>query len=260
MSQESVRVGGGPIVSKMMGLAMVGVGAALLFGGNINQADTNAVRATSGSGQEMAVVPIDLPNPAFAGTPSAVPEGVRLDRSRLGKKRASFMAPADAELLSADLDVTSSDDYPIIGSLDLITDGDKEPLDGRYVELAPDKQHVTIDLGDSHEIYGIVFWHNHMDPRVYRDVVVMISDNEEFENATIVFNNDSDNSSGFGVGENYEYFESDEGELAAHTEMKEGRLVMTKSLGTARYVRLWSNGSTIDDQNHYAEVEIWGKP
>jgi hypothetical protein len=62
-----------------------------------------------------------------------------------------------------------------------------------------------------------------------------------------VFNNDDDNSSGFGVGRDYEYFESFEGQL------------VRIDGATGRYVRLWSSGSTSDDQNHYTEVQVFGR-
>jgi hypothetical protein len=88
-----------------------------------------------------------------------------------------------------------------------------------------------------------------MEPRVYRDVIVQVSNDPEFkEGVTVVYNNDHDNTLGAGAGEMYEYFETDEGELARVPGLK------------ARYVRLWSNGSTMDDQNHYSEVEVWGRP
>lgn len=198
--------------------------------------------------EELEQLPLELPNPVFAGTPTAVPKDVQIDRKRLGKRRPPFMAPKGLQNVAFEKPVTSSDDNPIIGSLDMVTDGDKEALDGRMVELAPGKQHVTIDLGAPHQIYAVVFWHNHMEPRVYRDVVVQISDDPEFKDAKVVYNNDRDNSSKFGVGTNYEYFESDEGELAPVDGV------------TGRYVRVWSKGSTADDQNHYSEVEVWGRP
>ena len=40
---------------------------------------------------------------------------------------------------------------------------------------------------------------------------------------------------------------------------RNGRVVDAK--GTkARYVRLWSNGNTSNDMNHYCEVEVFGTP
>ena len=44
-----------------------------------------------------------------------------------------------------------------------------------------------------------------------------------------------------------------------YVETHKGELIDTK--GTkARYVRLYSNGNSTDDLNHYIEVEVYGKP
>ena len=51
----------------------------------------------------------------------------------------------------------SSDDFPVIGEIEMITDGDKEASDGSFVELGPFQQDVTIDLGEEYKIYAIVF-------------------------------------------------------------------------------------------------------
>jgi hypothetical protein len=211
-------------------------------------AAADAAKDKAESKEELEPLPVELPNPVFAGTPTQVPKDVRVDRKRLGKRRAAFMAPKGLKNVALEQPVTSSDANPIIGSLDLVTDGDKEALDGRMVELAPGKQWVQIDLGKEHEVFAVVFWHNHMEPRVYRDVIVQVSNDPDFTEAKVVYNNDHDNSLGMGAGEAYEYFESDEGELAGVEAVK------------GRYVRLWSNGSTMDDQNHYSEVEVWGRP
>jgi hypothetical protein len=66
-----------------------------------------------------------------------------------------------------------------------------------------------------------------------------------------VFNNDKENASGMGLGKDPEYVEYFEGWL----------IDIHKSGGGAqgRYVRLYSKGSTSDDQNHYTEVEVWAK-
>jgi hypothetical protein len=39
----------------------------------------------------------------------------------------------------------------------------------------------------------------------------------------------------------------------------EGRLFDPKAVA-ARYVRLYSNGNTVNDLNHYVEVEVYGTP
>jgi hypothetical protein len=62
-----------------------------------------------------------------------------------------------------------------------------------------------------------------------------------------VFNNDNDNSSGLGIGKDKEYIET-----------FQGRPFIVKGI-KARYVRLYSNGSTSSEMNHYVEVEVYGK-
>jgi hypothetical protein len=145
--------------------------------------------------------------------------------------------------------VTSSDSEPVIGTLDMITDGDKRGGDGSFVELGPRRQYVTIDLRARYELYAIALWHFHQHPRVYLDVVVQLSNDPDFHTGvTTIFNNDANNVLGFGAGADQNY-----------TETNEGRLIDAE--GTkARYVRLYSNGNSSDDLNHYIEVEVYGRP
>jgi hypothetical protein len=197
---------------------------------------------------DLAPLALELPNPAFAGTPKNIPAGAKMLKPT-GKARPPFLAPKGSTNIAMGKPITSSDKFPIIGDLSLVTDGDKEPLDGRWVELAPGKQWVQIDLGAPADIFAIVIWHHHMEARVYKDVVVQVSDDPAFaKDVKTLFNNDADNSSGLGAGKDYEYFENYEGFLIpVHGNVK------------ARYVRCYSKGSTTDDQNHYTEVEVWGK-
>ncbi|MHC4245130.1 MAG: hypothetical protein ACYSU4_22200, partial [Planctomycetota bacterium] len=194
---------------------------------------------------EMAPLPIKLPRPMFVGTPQDI-KVARLEKP-LGKPRPPFFAPVGTKNVAFGKRAASSDEEPIIGEIEMITDGDKEGSDGSYVELGPFKQHVTIDLGSEHNIYAIVVWHFHMQASVYFDVVVQISSEPNFVKPKTVFNNDIDNSLKFGVGKNMHYVET-----------SEGKLIDAK--GTrGRYVRLYSQGSTQNDLNHYIEVEVYGK-
>src|SRR5205809_822628 len=82
-----------------------------------------------------------------------------------------------------------------------VTAGQKEGTEGSWVELGPGVQWVQIDLEKEATIYGILLWHQHADPRVYRDVIVQISNDPEFKKDVVtVFNNDQDNSAGLGAG------------------------------------------------------------
>ncbi|MDZ7371439.1 MAG: discoidin domain-containing protein [candidate division KSB1 bacterium] len=197
--------------------------------------------------QKLVPIPIELPKPMFVGTPT--PMKVERLEKPTGKPRPPFLAPEGTKNVALGKPVTSSDDLPVIGELSMITDGDKEAADGSYVELGPFKQWVQVDLGARHAIYAIVMWHYHKQPRVYYDVVVQIADDPDFtKNVVTVFNNDIDNSLGFGKGEDWHYVETNE-----------GKLVDCK--GTiGRYVRAYTAGNTSNDLNHWIELEVYGKP
>ena len=81
----------------------------------------------------------------------------------------------------------------------MVTDGDKEGADGEYVELAPGKQWVQIDLEKASDVYAVLVWHYHAEGRVYHGVVVQLSNDPEFKTGvTTVYNNDFDNAHGLG--------------------------------------------------------------
>jgi len=225
-------------------------------GGATEPAPAAAEAGEAASNEEMVELELELPNPAFAGTPKEIPTGTRM-KPPTGKDRPPFFVPKGIKLLSADAPVTSSDDNIFIGSVEMVTDGDKEPLDGRWVELAPGLQWVQIDLEKQAEILVIVVWHQHLEAKVYRDVIVQVSDDPEFKKGvTTVFNNDYDNSAKMGEGKDFEYFENYEGLLIDCAKTVDGKKVGVKG----RYVRCYSNGSTSDPANHYTEVEAWGRP
>jgi hypothetical protein len=203
---------------------------------------------TSQSAQEKLIpIKIKLPKPMFIGTPQNI--GVERLEKPLGKPRPPFMAPIGTKNVALGKTVKSTDEEPIIGEIAMITDGDKEGMDGSFVELGPFEQYVTIDLGTKQEIYAIVIWHYHKQARVYFDVVVQAADDPDFiTNVKILFNNDFDNSSGLGVGKDLHYVET-----------AEGKLIDAKGIET-RYVRLYTNGNNSNDLNHWIETEVYGRP
>ncbi|RPH99158.1 MAG: discoidin domain-containing protein [Calditrichaeota bacterium] len=197
--------------------------------------------------EKMTPIPLVLPRPMFVGTPT--PINVEHLEKLSGKARPPFLAPAGTVNVALNKPVTASDDMPVIGELDMVTDGDKEASDGSYVELGPFQQWVQVDLGATQTIYAIVMWHFHKQPRVYKDVVVMAADDADFtKNVQIVYNNDIDNSLGKGKGTDFHYVETNE-----------GRLVDCKGI-KARYIRSYSSGNTSNDLNHWIELEVYGKP
>ena len=196
---------------------------------------------------KLAPLEIKLPRPMFIGTekPIRVSHLRKLDTD----DRPPFLAPVGTANVALGKPVSSSDEEPIIGEIDMITDGDKEAADGSYVELGPFLQHVIIDLEALHEIYAVVIWHFHKEPRVYFDVIAQVADEPDFvANVRILFNNDIDNSAGLGAGTDMHYVETNKGELIDAKGAK------------ARYVRLYSNGNNANDLNHYIEVEVYGRP
>jgi len=195
----------------------------------------------------MVVLELELPKPMFTGTP----KDIKTDNLELvtGEKRKPFMVPTGTVNISADKEVTSSDDEPIIGELEMVTDGDKEGADGSFVELGPGVQWVQIDLEKEYEIQVILVWHYHAQARVYRDMVIKIANDPDFiKDVKTVFNNDHDHTAGQGIGKDYEYIESSEGKLVDCKGVK------------GRYVRLYSQGNTTNDMNHMIEAEVFGRP
>jgi len=203
--------------------------------------------ATAALAQNQVVLKTQLPPPLFVGTPAPL-NVPNLEPPTKGK-RPDFLVPAGTVNLAKNKKVTASDSNPNVGTLDMVVDGDKDGNEGSWVELGPGKQWVQIDLAKKAEIYAVLIWHFHSQARVYRDVVVQVSDDPTFKSGvTTVFNSDFSNTFGLGAGKNLNYVET-----------YQGKLIDAKG-AKGRYVRLYSNGNTSNKLNHYIEVEVWGKP
>lgn len=186
-----------------------------------------------------------LPKPEFMGTPmdvrSAVPNRPR------NVWQTNLALPPGTSNVAFDKPVTASDTKPTVGTLSQITASEKVRTKLGYVEIGPGKQYFQIDLQDTYRIQSIVVWHYYRRPRVYRDVVVQLSDKPGFtSNVQTVFNNDNDNSLGFGIGADAQYVETREG------------LTIDAKGASARFVRLYSNGNTDNDRNHLIAVDVFG--
>lgn len=105
---------------------------------------------------------------------------------------------------------------------------------------------LTFDLGTSYYLYKVKMWHYWPDGRIYKDVLVQISDDPNFETGvTTVFNNDKDNSAGCGIGTDDEYSETYAGKTIIFEPVK------------GRYIRTSANGSNRNRNSHWVEFEVY---
>lgn len=207
---------------------------------------------------DVAPLSVSLPKPVLRSTPidyDSLPRGPHIDSSSLDMYLAyyshgrlpSVLAPRGVTNIALRKSVSSSVDKIYNGTLAQITDGKKEAYDENLVEMRKGLQWVQIDLGSPSTIYAIALWHEYFWPSLYRDVIIQLSNDADFQkDVRTVFNNDFDNSSGLGAGQDKEYFE---------THM--GKLLEVKG-EVARYARFYSNGSDMSKYNCYVEIEIFG--
>ena len=196
-----------------------------------------------------AIQPLKLKLPAHTlkGTPEDLPAGPNIEPPS-DKPPAPLQVPAGVVNVAAGKPVTSSVP-PFLGELRQITDGKKQPSDEDAVEFKKGLQWVQVDLGQSFAIHAVAMWHDHRYVQAMHDVILQVSDDPEFKSGvTTLFNNDTDNSSGLGVGTDREYFE-----------MQFGRVVAGKGI-KARYVRGYTKGSNQSVLNCWQEIEVYALP
>ncbi len=194
---------------------------------------------------------LDYPKPMFVGTPvptGNIPNMEKPDPEAV--KKRDIKVPKGTTNVAKGKKVTSSDPVPIIGSLDLVTDGDADGADGNYVELAPGTQWVQIDLGSRMNVWKALLWHFHKNTAIYFNVVVQVSDDPEFKkDVTTIYSNDIEDKLKLGVkGTDKNYIETNHGRFIEGNGAK------------GRYVRLWSAGNSANEMNHYVEVQVYGTP
>ena len=196
------------------------------------------VTATLALAEDKIVLNTQLPDPLLVGTP--VPVNIPNLEPKLAGKRPDFLVPAGTVNLAKGKKVTASDTEPVVGTLDLVTDGDKAGDEGSWVELAPGKQWVQIDLEKDANVYAVIVWHFHQQERAYRDVIVQVSDDPTFsKDVTTIYDNSA-------AGKDRPYIEN-----------YQGKLIDAKGV-KARYLRCYSKGSTDSALNEYTEIEVWG--
>ena len=200
--------------------------------------------------------PLDLgigPDAVTRATPIYPPGRRKPPHLRKEVTRPVFMVPPGIRNLALGRPVVSSTvEEPIIGELFQVTDGVKRSGDSDFVELDPGLQWVQIDLGMRARAHAIAVWHYYKDPVIYDDVVVQVAGEPGFERGVVtLFNNDHDDSSGLGRGEDSAYLARWWGELVdARGEDREGT--------PARYVRVYTGGGAGGEDARFVEVAVYG--
>ena len=190
---------------------------------------------------------LNLPMRTLKGTPEDLPSGPNIDPPT-DKAPPPLQVPKGVINVATGKTVTSSV-VPFYGELKQIVDGKKEPTDDDAVEFKKGVQWVQVDLGQPFAIHAIVMWHDHRYIQTMRDVILQVSDDAEFKTGvTTLFNNDTDNTAGLGVGTDREYFE-----------LQFGRVVPAKGV-KARYVRGYIRGSNQSALNAWEEIEVYALP
>jgi hypothetical protein len=197
--------------------------------------------------KDLVPLTLKLPEPSVVGTPRDIPAGSNVEAPSKTPP-PPLMVPKDVKNVAPGSVITCSDPNATSEGLAKLTDGDKEALDASVLLLRKGAQWVQFDLGAPQEIFAIVIWHAHDQPKVYHSVVAQVADDPALTvNVRTLFNNDAENACQRGAGTDREYFES-----------RFGKLIDAK--GTkARYVRLYSKGSTDSSLNEYTEVEIYAR-
>ena len=198
---------------------------------------------------EKVAIKFELPPPHSSGTPKEIKSHNLEPEPAPGKLRAPIMVEPEftKKLTTENTKVTTSEEA-VTGENDYVVDGDKTPDATSMLQLPGGLQWVQLDLGEEHTIAAVCVWHDQGDERVYKDVVVQISSDENFaKDVTTIFNNDHDNTAKLGKGTDKEYRERNDGRP------------MDAKLAKGRYVRCYSNGSTSEPVNNYIEIEVFGK-
>src|SRR6478736_3382552 len=197
--------------------------------------------------QDKEALTLQLPAPTLKGTPEQLPTGNNIEPNS-DKAPAPLQIAKGAKNVASGKEVTSSV-KPFTGELSQVTDGKKEAFDYDTIEMKKGTQWVQVDLGEAFKIEAIAIWHDHRYIQVEHDVIVQVSDDPEFKTGvTTLFNNDTDNSSGLGVGTDREYFERHFGRVFDGKGTK------------ARYVRGYTKGSHLSALNCWQEIEVYALP
>ena len=203
----------------------------------------------AGAFAEKVAIKFELPPPHSSGTPKEIKSDNLEPDPGPGKLRPPIMVePEYAKKLTTENTKVTTSEEAVTGDNDYVVDGDKTPDATSMLQLPGGLQWVQLDLGAEHTVAAVCVWHDQGDERVYKDVVVQISNDANFvDGVTTIFNNDHDNTAKLGAGKDKEYRERNDGRP------------MDAKLAKGRYVRCYSNGSTSEPVNNYIEIEVFGK-
>ncbi len=193
----------------------------------------------------------EFPRLLYTAAPSPPPGWKEVENPAITWKRKDNVVISEGcRLLSHRCPVTVSDPAPL-GDPACVTDGVRSSEDGNMIDMAPGKQWVQIDLGVSCEVHCLWLWLCHKQPWVScRNVIVQVSDDAVYSSngrGTIVLNADRDGSEGMGKGTDMDWEETINGRP------------VTFPPARGRYIRVWTNGRTLDDCNIFTEVAVYGK-
>ena len=198
---------------------------------------------------EKVAIKFELPPPHSSGTPKEIKSDNLEPDPGPGKLRPPIMVEPEfaKKLTTEDTKVTTSEEA-VTGDNEYVVDGDKTPDATCMLQLPGGVQWVQLDLGAEKTVSAVCVWHDQGDDRVYKDVIVQLSNDEKFASGvTTIFSNDHDDSAKIAKGTEKEY-----------RERNDGRPIDAK-LTKARYVRCYSNGSSSEPVNNYIEIEVFGK-
>ena len=198
---------------------------------------------------EKVAIKFELPPPHSSGTPKEIKSDNLEPDPGPGKLRPPIMVePEYAKKLTTENTKVTTSEEAVTGDNDYVVDGDKTPDATSMLQLPGGLQWVQLDLGAEHTVSAVCVWHDQGDERVYKAVIVQISNDANFvDGVTTIFNNDHDNTAKLGKGKDKECRDRNDWRP------------MDAKLSKGRYVRCYSNGSTSEPVNNYIEIEVFGK-
>ena len=237
-------------------------------------------------------VPMEYPSPIFARTPIPLPEWPNLAPPpappsppliditgllRSGLERFDLPVPAalapaptpghgpppvlvpvgSDTNLALGRPVRSSTTFPLIGSLEIITNGNIGHGYDNLVEIGPDHAWIEIDLGAEYRVDGLhIFRFTDHTSAAYRATVIEIDTQphpgipptgpDTASTAVVVHNSDDLNSIGLGTGNH-----------RAYVEPHYGHYMRIKPV-VGRYVRIHTHGNACDPLTRYREIKVYG--